>query len=326
MRDGTEQERSRNPRDLSRCPDWCVEDCGDDRRGAHLGAAVELRTPGGPDGRPPQTMLTAHVAWLHEDQEEPGGPRPEVWVYCEGGSAELDLNTFDAHIGDMESHVLRLRALRIRYAAMLQGAVLVEEVNPADAHPARTGSGCPFWCDARTYSLTARGKTSHVHTGLARRVSDELWISLNHSPFERLPEVDLTVTAPGRDGTALRLSLTEAEQFREHLSELIASAQTCASRDLLPVDELLSRMGAHVVEDSRLTSGSPGYILRDVTPGGRVRVVVPGGLPRDRTETFVRKLLAEVPIDNSGSRQDGTALFQLADSRPLFVANPESAA
>lgn len=292
-----------------------------------MGAPVELRTPAGPGGRPPRTMLTAHLAWLHEHEEEPQGPRPEIWVYCEGGSAELDPDGLDAHIRDVERHALRLRALRIRYAGMLQGAELVEEgVGDAVAHPARIAAGCPVWCDARTYSLAARSASAHVHAGLARRASDGLWISLQHSPFDRLPEVHLTMTAPGEDRTEHHLSLTEAEQLREHLGELIASGKACASRDFMSMDELLSSAGAHVVEDSRLTPCSSGYVLSDVAPGGRVWVAVPGGLAPDRRETLVRKLLADVPIGTSYAGRDPAGPSQLPGACYPFAVIPGSAA
>jgi hypothetical protein len=272
-------------------------------------------------------MLTAHLAWLHEHEEEPQGPRPEIWVYCEGGSAELDADGLDAHIRDVERHALRLRALRIQYAGMLQGAELVEEgVGDAVAHPARIAVGCPFWCDARTYSLAARSATAHVHAGLAHRTSDGLWISLRHSQFDRLPEIPLTLIAPAEDRTELRLSLAEAEQLREQLGELIVSGEACASRDFMSMDELLRSMGAQVVEDSRLSPSSSGYVLSDVAPGGQVWVAVPGGLRPDRRETMVRKLLADVPIGTSYAEQGGAGSTELPDTRTPLAVIPGTAA
>ncbi|MDV9176352.1 hypothetical protein R6V09_40290 [Streptomyces sp. W16] len=264
---------------------------------------------------------------MHEHEVEPHGLRPEIWVYCEGGSAELDPDGLDAHIRDVESHLLQLRKLRLRYVTLLQGAELVGKAGgDADTHPARTGVRCPFWCDARTYSRAARSGTGHVHVGLARRTSDEVWISLRHNPFERLPEIDLTVTAPGQDPTARRLTLTEATQLRENLGELIASAEACAPPRLLAMDTLLSDMGAQVVEDSRLTACSSGYVLRDVAPGGRVTVAVPGGLTPDRRDGLVRKLLSDIAIDTSCVVPDDAATPQLFTAQPPFVVTPGSAA
>lgn len=325
MIDDAGKKRTQGLQAPPRCPDWCVENCGDDRRGAHLGAPVELRTPAGPDGCAPQTMLTAHLAWLHEHEAESHGPGPEVWVYCEGGSAELDLDGFDAHIRDVERHVLRLHTLRIQHAAVLQDDEPAEGAGDTEVHPAHVGWGCPFWCDARAYSLRARDATSHVHTGLARRVSDRLWISLRNSPFARLPEIVLTTSASGREETVLRLGLAGAKQLRKHLGELIAAGEVRASVGLLPADELLSRMGAQLMEDSRLAPSSFGYVLRDVAPGGRVWVAVPGGLSREGREALIRKLLAEVPIGIPGASRNG-ALPPLLDERPPLKDIQDSAA
>jgi hypothetical protein len=263
-------------------------------------------------------MLTAHFAWLHEHEDEPHGPKPEIWVYCEGGSAELGLDELDAHIRDVESHALRLRALRFRYTAMLQGAELVEQ--SADPHPARTGTGCPLWCDARADSLAARHVTGHAHSGQEHRASDELWISLRHNLFDRLPGLDLTVTTPGRSQAAFRLTLSEAQQLREHLGELIANAEVCTPQDLLPVDELLGRMGAQVVEDWRLAANSSGYILRDVAPGGRVCVAVPRGLPQDLRDAVIRRQLADVPTDTDRAVRQGVGMVQLPAERLPFAS------
>ncbi|WP_373300977.1 DUF6907 domain-containing protein [Streptomyces violascens] len=104
-----------------RCPPWCVEDCGPVRSGAHSGAPVGLEVPGEQDGRSSPPMLTAHIAWLHEDEDGAEGRKPEVWVFSDSGSAELSLEQFDDHIRDVESHALRLRALRTRYATALAG-------------------------------------------------------------------------------------------------------------------------------------------------------------------------------------------------------------
>ncbi|WHM36003.1 hypothetical protein [Streptomyces sp. BPTC-684] len=133
--------------ELHRCPSWCVEDCGPDRDDAHRCAPVRLGVPGEQGGRASPSILTAYIAWLHEDEDGADGRRPEVWVLSDAGSAELSLEQFDDHIRDVESHALRLRALRTRYAAVLMGA------------EAETGK--PGVADARAVRMPSRSLARH---------------------------------------------------------------------------------------------------------------------------------------------------------------------
>lgn len=289
------------------CPAWCAGETGSGKHDVHESVAVEWEGPG--SHHPHDAALSASIALFCEGDEGDDERQPEIWFGSSGTWTELDLPQLETVIREVEDYSVALHSLRYRYAAALAGEDLSSKNRSGSTppkHPVEITALCPPWCEQDDQDHNARWLVDRHHGGMPREVvlthepvetddvgvwSARIELSLAQPAYSRMPEIQLT--AEGRSSTCVSVSLSEAKQLRTTLGELIAAGEECATPDTLPLlDEVVTRMGAKIIEDSRLDSKSEGYALGNAGPGGHVWVCIPKGLPNERRERAIRGLLA----------------------------------